>query len=64
MANTTDSRPGEPGITIYTFATSSEAWTFMHECEGRGQIAGYPSLQAPYTVKVITGTGVEHGTVL
>lgn len=53
----------EKGITEYTFATYKEAWAFMEECESKGMIAGYPTLKAPVTVKVITGK-VEHGAVL
>jgi hypothetical protein len=45
----------EPDIAIHTFATSDEAWTFMHQCDERGEFAGYPSLTAPYTVKVLIG---------
>jgi hypothetical protein len=38
---------------VYTFATSSEAWDFMHTCHETGLMAGYPSLKAPYTVRVL-----------
>lgn len=38
---------------VYTFATSSEAWDFMHACEDAGLAAGYPSLKKPYTVRVL-----------
>ncbi len=42
----------EPAEVIHTFPTSGEAWAFMRECDARGHMAGYPSLTAPYTVRV------------
>lgn len=45
----------EPNIEIHTFETSTEAWTFMRQCDEHGKFAGFPSLTAPYTVKVLTG---------
>lgn len=52
MTNTKNTTATE---TTHTFATSSEAWAFMKKCDENGIAAGYPSLKAPYTVRVLEG---------
>lgn len=39
--------------TTHTFETSEEALAFMHACDELGLFAGFPSLTAPYTVRVL-----------
>lgn len=39
--------------TTHTFQASSEAWEFMQRCDRIGVWPGYPTLAAPYTVRVV-----------
>jgi hypothetical protein len=41
--------------TVSTFGTSGEAWAFMREQDSAGRPVGFPSLKAPYTVRVLWG---------
>lgn len=38
--------------TVFSFTSSADAWAFMQKCDAAGKMAGYPSLKAPYTVRV------------
>ena len=37
----------------HTFATRTDAWQFMRDCDEAGIMVGYPSLSAPYTVRTV-----------
>jgi len=45
--------------TTYTFHDRRKAWDFLRQVEQTKVAAGYPSLQAPYTVQVSTPTETE-----
>ena len=39
--------------TVFSFGSDRDAaWAFMRRMDASGRAAGYPSLQAPYTVRV------------
>lgn len=47
---------GERDVATYRLGSRDAAWAFMRACDDAGLQAGFPSLKAPYTVKVAIPT--------
>jgi len=43
-------------VATYRLGSRDAAWAFMRACDAAGLQAGFPSLRAPYTVKVTVPT--------